>query len=1597
MTLKDNGRSRPPHRPQLPEIEEILQQITLESIGSDFLPENATDFPGFPVDTPILDLGISSLGLVEGMRRVHEQFGVLISIRRVIEGQVTLGELALLIDRELNSDETHGRGGDSQAGAAARGHSQQRIQIADSQRHVAFLQAYSSEASAAYNEAVVVRFKGGSSRSTPDIGALQAAVREASKRYEAMSTALDSEHDALMIGSVEAVELAVRSIEADEVEGCLSEVVSKPLDGVKRLFRADVIRVADKESYLVLVGHSLVIDRHSLNFILRQIVDLYNFYAQGEPPEMTPPQAPPVLQWSDYLSMGNAEGARAARQKDWEYWSRNLSPEPPQLELPGDTPRPAVKKYLGARIETEVEASLEARVQDWAMKVGIEPAAAFFTAFSGYLHRITNQQDFVIGVESERILPEVDIQVVANACNMLCVRSAYEPGMSFLEYARSQANLLGEANTHRLLSFAELIQLSHPPNDQSKSPIFTAAFRYEQIEALPTLDGFNVQTIIPPRTGARYDLELAVYETPEGSRLACDYSTELFEATTIHRWLSGIQTFLISGLENENRPCGWLELMEAEEKKQLLETWNETSKDIPRQQTVFDQISAQARTHPDRRALQFANESMTYGKLMERVESLAAVYYAAGVLRGDRVGILLERSLDMVPAMLAAWRLGALYVPLEPSFPQPRLAFMLADAQAQVVITHEKYIHLLADRSIRTICLEDYPRPDPFSVSEIKPAAGSDSAMVLFTSGSTGKPKGVEVRHAALLNSLSALQEYLDFQPSSSMLALTTISFDISSNELLMPLISGGCVVIGEEGLAADGLSLADRIDAVKPSHVQATVSTWKMVLSAGWRGNPAICLVSAGEALDRATAERLLPKCGSLWNMYGPTETTVYSTAYRVVSEAQKPMRIGRPFPNTQIYILDSQLQPVPIGAIGALYIGGEGLAVGYWNRPEITAERFIPNPSRAGERMYLTGDLARYLPNGDLICLGRMDDQLKIHGVRIEPGEIEQAIKSLAGIHDAVVVPWVDGHGEVQLVGHLISSDGAVLAAQEIRAQLRTRLPEVMIPSQIVFTKAYPRTANGKIQRSALPAPQKAEAWLEAGQSNEPPSTPVEQTLAKIWAGILDVDLKVIGRDSDFMNLGGHSLLMTALVIEVRKAFEVRFNLREFFDHSTLRKFGKLIEERRTRQDEKIDPGHRSGATERISHAYPRRDAEWARQRMTFLQREAMLPNHITPRRGLAYQAGDLHTVFMTGASGFLGAYLVAEILKQTPAKLICLARPKRNSDSKKRIENQMRRYGLWEDDPAWQSGWDERIWVVEGDVTLPRMGLADAKYETLAFESDAILHSAAHVNFIYPYEALRATNVHGLHEVIRFAFHGRIKPIHHISTAAIWPMGSEHTYYESESIEHSGLLNLGYDEAKWVAERCLLHAADRGLPVARYRPGEIGGDSVSGRSVTDHFLFACLKGFLQFGAFPELDIEVDVAPVDYVAKALVHLIFYKNSLQRAFHLTNPERRRMSEALATLRNMGYQFVEMPFEDLRDRLVNSSDFSQNALFAYQAALEDMTQVSMQLPTYDTSQTLRELEGSGIVCPPADEKLLETYLSYLVKVGFLPIPDALAV
>ncbi|HEX8202153.1 MAG TPA: amino acid adenylation domain-containing protein, partial [Isosphaeraceae bacterium] len=607
-------------------------------------------------------------------------------------------------------------------------------------------------------------------------------------------------------------------------------------------------------------------------------------------------------------------------------------------------------------------------------------------------------------------------------------------------------------------------------------------------------------------------------------------------------------------------------------------------------------FEAQEARTPEAVALAFEGRALTYRALNARANRLAHHLRGLGVGPETLVGVCLDRSPEMVVALLGILKAGGAYVPLDPAYPPERLAFMLEDSRAPVLLTERHLRAVLPAAGAEVVCL-DSDAPGIDGQPEDNPAGGAAAdhvAYVIYTSGSTGTPKGVEVPHAALGNFLQAMRTLLGVTARDALLAVTTLSFDIAGLELFLPLIVGARVELVPREVAADGARLAARVDEPGVTFLQATPATWRLLLEGGWAGKPALTMLCGGEALPRALADRLLDKGAALWNLYGPTETTIWSSAARV-EPGEGAVPIGRPIANTQLYVLDARLRPVPVGVTGELYIGGAGVARGYLRRPALTAERFVPDPfgKAAGARLYRTGDLARWRPDGSLDCLGRIDHQVKIRGFRVELGEIEAALLRHPAVRAAVVVAREDASGEQALVAYTVADPGAEIAAADLRRGLHEALPEYMVPSAFVALEALPLTPNGKVDRGALPPP--GAARVEAEGPYVPPRGPIEEALAGIWGELLGRDR--IGVHENFFDLGGHSLTATQLLARLRDTFAVEPSLRDFLEGPTVAGLARLVERELTAgaglEVPPIEPVGRDGPL----------PASFAQQRLWFL----------------------------------------------------------------------------------------------------------------------------------------------------------------------------------------------------------------------------------------------------------------------------------------------------------------------------------------------------------------------------------------------------------
>jgi amino acid adenylation domain-containing protein len=659
---------------------------------------------------------------------------------------------------------------------------------------------------------------------------------------------------------------------------------------------------------------------------------------------------------------------------------------------------------------------------------------------------------------------------------------------------------------------------------------------------------------------AKFDLFISLVEEPDRLRGAIEYSTDLFDGKTIAQMWRHYRAVLEAIVMKPETRLSDLPLLDTEEKQRLLIAWNNTLTDYPKGRSIHRLFENQVDRSPEALALTYEGEHLTYRELNQRANRLAHYLKNAGVEREALVGICMERSAQMVVALLAVLKAGGAYLPLDPAYPEERLAFMLEDAQASIVITESGQARIAPRDGVKVVCLDAIKdwvaRQSPENPAT--ESAQDNLAYVIYTSGSTGKPKGVQIQHSGVVNFLNSMRRQPGLSSEESLLSVTTLSFDIAGLEIFLPLTVGAHVILVSREVAADGRQLLEKLQEHEATVMQSTPATWRMLLEAGWAGSQRLKILCGGEPLPQGLASQLIEKGSSVWNLYGPTETTIWSATRQVVSAAG-PVSIGRPIDNTQIYILDAHFEPVPIGVAGELYIGGAGLARGYLNRPELTAEKFLPSPfgDRPGARLYRTGDLARYRRDGDIEVLGRIDHQVKVRGFRIELGEIESVLAKHPDIRQAVVTSQEDDRGDRRLAAFLVPKQKSAPPPSELRSFIRTQLPDYMVPSFFVTLDALPLTPNGKVNRQALAAVEAAGS--EPAHGIVKPRNRLELELLRIWEEVLNI--KSIGVNDNFFELGGHSIIAVRLFAQIEKKFEKKLPLATLFRAPTIEQLASYL----------------------------------------------------------------------------------------------------------------------------------------------------------------------------------------------------------------------------------------------------------------------------------------------------------------------------------------------------------------------------------------------------------------------------------------------------
>ena len=1365
------------------------------------------------------------------------------------------------------------------------------------------------------------------------------------------------------------------------------------------------------EHILLLSMDHIVTDFWSMTVLARELLASYEANKAGKTLAMPQPPA----RYSDYVRWQEQMLAGPQGETHWDYWRDNLGAELPTLNLPTDRPRAPLQTYRGDSQHVFMDGKLYKQLKALAQDQGATLFMTLLAAFQTLLHRYSNQEEFLVGsVTAGRSHSELS-EMVGYFINPIALRADFSGNPTFNEAIQRVRQISLGAFEHQDYPPALLAKRMGLQRDSSRPPLFETMFILQkaqeaEVQALSPfalgiegarmeIGSLALESIALGGEPAQFDLTMMMAETGDGLAAALQYNTDLFDAATIQRMLGHFHSLLQSIVSDPTKPVSAYSLLGDSERKQILTDWNQTQSDYPRELCIHDLIQEQVKRRPNAVAVQFEGRSLTYKELDKRADQAAQVLAAQGVKVGMLVGLFVNRSLEMLIGLLGVLKAGGAYLPLDPSFPSGRLAFMLEDSKASIILTQTNLLSDMPENKAQIICLDALEQPPSTKRKKKSSSAKPDDlAYIIYTSGSTGIPKGVQIHHQAVVNFLCSMRESLKINTEDTLLAVTTLSFDIAALELLLPLTAGARVVIVSSEVAADGALLADALINSQATCMQATPASWRALLEAGWQGKDDLKILCGGEALTNDLAERLLQRGAQLWNLYGPTETTIWSALHQVTSSENQGISttvpIGRPIANTQIYILDVNLQPVPVGVIGDLFIGGDGVSRGYFNRPELTAERFISNPfglphptplpKGEGTRIYKTGDIARYLPNGNIEFFGRSDQQVKVRGFRIETGEVEVALAGHPSIRQAVVAAWKERSSDASLVAYVVPASGEKEAdASQLREFLRTKLPEYMIPSIFVNLESLPLTPNGKVDRKALPQPSQARPDLRAPYVA--PRTPLELELAEICAQVLGLENQnrqaAVGVNDNFFDLGGHSLLGTRLVFLLREKYgleSAQLPLRTLFEQPTVAHLAQAIE--------KAMKGERGAVHVSRSNFIQRGQLSLAE-----LNAEAQLAADITAG-SLVYEPVEKPKhILLTGATGFVGAFLLHDLLDATSAQIHCLLRADDLEQGILRLKRNLDAYSLWDE------SFVSRIQPILGDLGEPQLGLNDQEFARLANQVDVIYHNGAMVNFVYPYHAHKASNVLGTQEVLRLASQIKLKPVHFVSTLSILYSGGINDgriFSEDVDLDQVGAPFGGYAQSKWVAEKMVAQAGARGIPYAIYRPGLVSGDSVSGAWNPDNLISSMTRACVLLGSVPNLDVMINIVPVDFVSAAILRLSKSSENLGRVYHLDNPEPLHFSKLADWLATQGLQARKVSFDDWRVELFKRvTQAPSGGWEPYLPLIEEVEEKQVFMPEFDLGNTLTRLEGSGIYCHPVNTQLFSAYLKYFIPHGFLEKPE----
>lgn len=1006
------------------------------------------------------------------------------------------------------------------------------------------------DANRAYNESVSLILKGNLDRT-----GLEDALQKVIKRHEALRSTFSPDGRFMMV--FEKVQIAlysqdVSSFKKSEKKNAIDEYLFDDANHIfdlekGPLLKIGLLRLSEQEHQLIITAHHIICDGWSMGILLEELSVFYSSYVKGETLSINDP-----IPFSSYAEEEQEFMGDSKYIETEEYWIKQYEESVPTVNLPTDFPRPQNRTFKSNRLDFPLESDLVLDLKRVGVSSGSSLVVTLMAAFEVFLNQITGQSDIVLGLPAAGQAHSGKTQLIGHCVNLLPLRTKIEPNFSFSEYLKKRKTKILDAYEHQQFSFGQLLQKLAIARNPSKVPLVPITFNIDMgMDSAVNFHGLNHQLKSNPRAFETFEIFLNATGSEGALLMEWSYNASLFKPSTIEYMMASFKEVIQEIVTDPSTKIGNLLKVDDSAYSKL----NDTQASYP-ELSLHELLSKQAEKTPSNLALKFKDSEISYKDLNQKIHQMAHGLVELGISKSDFVGVLLPRSTELVISLIAVMECGAAYLPLDPSFPSKRLEFMLKDSGAKYIITTKSLSSTLKS-GVKYLYIEDifqdlqkYPA-NPVSVK----VHNKETAYLLYTSGSTGKPKGVKITHRNLVNLLYSVLENPGIRESDTLVSITTISFDIAAVELFAPLLKGAKLVLTRERVVKDTRLLLELIEKEKITVMQATPATWQMLLDAGWENHLPIRAISTGEALPLNLAKSILGRVKELWNLYGPTEATIWASIKEILP-TDKIITIGKPIANTQMYIIGAQGNLLGPGQVGELCIAGDGVATGYLGRPNLTADKFLNNPFTNSEsKLYKTGDLAKLLPSGDIQCLGRIDQQIKLRGYRIELGEIEQALNSLEDIHSSVVTLH-----EGRLIANVITVTQEVQNTKKEgvwKKTLSEQLPNYMVPHQFNLVDQFPTTPNGKIDRNALldSIPKRIDKldFIE-------PSTKSEKIIAGIWQECLKIEK--IDVNSDFFELGGHSLIGNKAMALLEKETGKRIPLVALLKHSTIRKLATYMD---------------------------------------------------------------------------------------------------------------------------------------------------------------------------------------------------------------------------------------------------------------------------------------------------------------------------------------------------------------------------------------------------------------------------------------------------